>query len=119
MLTLLIGHSLACCTIVKWAQQYQHTIKAALLVAPSDTEAASYPPDTTGFTPMPVFTLPFKSMVIASSNDAYVTLQRATHFATSWGSKLINAGPLGHINAASGIGHWPQGYSFLQQLINP
>jgi len=115
----LIGHSLACCTIVKWAQQYQHTIKAALLVAPSDTEAASYPPGTTGFTPMPVFTLPFKSMVIASSNDAYVTLQRSTHFATSWGSKLINAGPLGHINAASGIGHWPQGYSFLQQLINP
>ena len=115
----LISHSLACCTLVKWAQQYQHTIKAALLVGPSDTEAPSYPPGTTGFTPMPLYKLPFPSMVVASSNDVYVTSDRAKYFAAAWGSKLVNAGPLGHINAASGIGNWPQGYTFLQQLINP
>jgi uncharacterized protein len=116
---MLIGHSLACCTIVKWAQQYNHIIKGALLVAPSDTEAPSYPAGTKGFTPMPLFKLQFPSVVVASSNDEYVTNERATFFADNWGSELINAGALGHINSSSNIGDWPQGYTILQKLINP
>ena len=115
----LIGHSLACCTIVKWAEQYQHTIKAALLVGPSDTEAPSYPPGTTGFTPMPLYKLPFPSVVVASSDDFYVRMERAEFFAANWGSRLVKAGALGHINTASNIGRWPQGYTILQELINP
>ncbi|MEO5683782.1 MAG: alpha/beta fold hydrolase [Chitinophagaceae bacterium] len=115
----LIGHSLACCTIVKWAQQYGHLIKAALLVGPSDTEATSYPPGTTGFTPMPLFKMPFPSVVVASSDDFYVSMERATFFANHWGSQLTNAGPLGHINSSSDIGNWRQGYAILQKLINP
>ena len=50
---ILIGHSLACCTIVRWAEKYKRIIKGALLVGPSDVEAPSYPPGTTGFSPMP------------------------------------------------------------------
>jgi predicted alpha/beta hydrolase family esterase len=115
----LIGHSLACCAIVKWAEQYQHIIKGALLVAPSDTEAPSYPTGTTGFVPMPLFKLPFPSVVIASTNDFYVTLDRAKLFANAWGSKLIEIGTLGHINSSSNLGDWPEGYSILQKLINP
>ncbi|MEP6746114.1 MAG: alpha/beta hydrolase [Bacteroidota bacterium] len=102
---MLIGHSLACCTIVKWAQYYNHIIKGALMVAPSDTEAPSYPPGTTGFTPMPFFKLSFPSVVVASSNDGYVTNERANFFANSWGSELIHAGALGHINSSSNIGN--------------
>jgi len=113
----LIGHSLACCTIVKWAAKYQHRIKGALLVAPSDTEAPSYPPGTTGFTPMPLFKLPFRSIVIASTNDFYASMERAQFFADNWGSKLITVGALGHINSTSNLGNWPQGYTILQQLI--
>jgi predicted alpha/beta hydrolase family esterase len=116
---ILIGHSLACCTIVKWAQQYNRIVKGALLVAPSDTEAPSYPPGTTGFTPVPLFKLPFPSVVVASSNDEYVTIERARFFADNWGSELIEAGALGHINSSSGLGNWPNGYSILQKLINP
>ncbi len=115
----LIGHSLACCTIVKWAERYGHFIKGALLVGPSDTEALSYPPGTTGFTPMPAYRLPFSSIVVASSDDLYVTIERAKFFAGNWGSQWVNAGALGHINTASNIGNWPQGYAILQQLINP
>jgi predicted alpha/beta hydrolase family esterase len=115
---ILIGHSLACCTIVKWAQQFNHIIKGALLAGPSDTEAPSYPPGTTGFTPMPLYKLPFRSIVVASSNDEYVTSERAKFFADKWGSALIEAGALGHINSSSGIGNWPQGYAILQTLIN-
>ena len=37
---ILVGHSLACCTIVRWAEKYKRTIKGALLVGPSDVEAS-------------------------------------------------------------------------------
>ncbi len=114
----LIAHSLACSTVVRWAQRYNHVIKAALLVGPSDTEAPSYPPGTTGFKPMPLFKLPFRSVVIASTDDFYVSKERARFFAEQWGSKLIDVGPLGHINSLSNIGKWPQGYAILQELIN-
>ena len=116
---ILIGHSLACCTIVKWASRYQRIIKGALLVGPSDTEAPGYPPGTTGFTPMPLNKLPFPSIIIASSNDEYVSLERATFFADHWGSKLVNIGPLGHINSASDLGNWPGGYQQLNKLMAP
>lgn len=115
---ILIGHSLACCTIIKWAQHYSRVIKGALLVGPSDTEAPSYPPGTTGFKPMPLFKLPFPSIVVASSNDFYVTMNRAKHFAVSWGSQLIDIGASGHINSDSNLGNWPEGYAILQKLIN-
>jgi len=114
----LVGHSLACCTIAHWARQYNRTIKAALLVGPSDVEAPSYPPGTSGFAPMPLQRLPFKSTVVASSNDQYVTMERALYFARCWGSELIDVGALGHINSASNIGHWAEGYKILQSLLN-
>jgi predicted alpha/beta hydrolase family esterase len=66
---------------------------------------------------MPLYKLPFPSIVVASSNDEYVTLERAKHFADSWGSELINAGNLGHINSSSDLGNWPFGISLLQKLI--
>ncbi|WP_276501466.1 RBBP9/YdeN family alpha/beta hydrolase [Terrimonas pollutisoli] len=114
---ILIGHSLACCTIVRWAEKYQRIIKGALLAGPSDVEAPSYPPGTTGFSPMPVFHMPFPSIVIASSNDEYVTMERAKEFAKNWGSELVNAGELGHINSSSGLGKWPFGLSYLERLV--
>lgn len=114
----LIGHSLACSTIVRWAEKYQHSIKATLLVGPSDTEAPGYPTGTTGFTPMPLSRLPFPSIVVASSDDIYVSMERAHYFAKHWGSELEDVGALGHINAASGIGAWPAGYAILQKLLN-
>jgi predicted alpha/beta hydrolase family esterase len=114
---LLVGHSLACCTIVRWAQQHHRIIKGALLVAPSDVDAPSYPPGTTGFAPMPLYKLSFPSIVVNSSNDEYVSMGRAEYFAGCWGSELVNAGDLGHINSSSGLRNWPFGISQLQKLV--
>lgn len=113
---IIVGHSLACCTVAYWAQQYGRIIKGALLVAPSDTEAESYPTGTTGFTPMPLNKLPFPSITVASSDDFYVSMERAQFFANAWQSKLVNIGDAGHINAASNLGHWEFGLSLLRQL---
>ncbi len=87
--TILVGHSLACTTIAYWANTFGRKIKGTLLVAPSDTEAASYPPGTVGFIPVPLLKLPFPSIVVASTDDFYVSLGRATQFANAWGSELV------------------------------
>ncbi|HTE02082.1 MAG TPA: alpha/beta fold hydrolase [Mucilaginibacter sp.] len=113
---ILVGHSLACSTIAYWAQRYNISIKGALLVGPSDTEADTYPPGTTGFKPVPLIKLPFPSIVVASTNDYYVTFDRATQFADAWGSELVNIGDAGHINVASGYGPWDAGLEFLKKL---
>ena len=65
---------------------------------------------------MPLQSLPFKTIVVASSNDEYVSLPRAEYFATQWGSTFVNIGDKDHINSASGLGDWPEGYKLLQRL---
>jgi hypothetical protein len=112
----LIGHSLGCSTIAHWANRYKRIIKGAFLVAPSDLEAPNYNFPTTGFAPIPLNKLPFKSIVVASSNDIWVSLERATEFANAWGSELINIGDAGHINVSSGFGQWNEGIEFLKKL---
>jgi uncharacterized protein len=113
---ILVGHSLACSTIGYWAREYGEKIWGALLVAPSDTEADSYPPGTTGFKPMPLYKLPFPSIVVSSDDDIYVTPERAREFATAWGSELITLNNAGHINASSGLGDWEYGITLLKKL---
>jgi predicted alpha/beta hydrolase family esterase len=113
---ILVGHSLACCTIAYWSRYFNRKIKGALLVAPSDTEADTYPPGTTGFAPVPLNKFPFPSITVASTNDYYISLDRAQQFANAWGSELITIGEAGHINVASGFGPWPQGLDYLKKL---
>lgn len=113
---ILVGHSLACAAIGFWAAKFQRKIKGALLVAPSDTEAPSYPPGTHGFTPMPLNLLPFRSITVVSTNDFYVAFERATLFAKAWGSEIIDIGNAGHINADAGFGEWDEGLLFLKKL---
>ncbi len=115
----LAGHSLACATIAHYAAKHadaEGRVAAAFLVAPSDVEAPTYPPGSTGFDPMPLRKLPFRSVVVASTDDPYVMLERAELFASSWGSRVIKIANAGHINTASGHGLWPEGEQWLEQL---
>lgn len=113
----LVAHSTACALIAFWAAQTSRKVRGALIVAPSDTEAPSYPKGPTGWTPMPTNLLPFPSIVVASTDDEYVSLQRAQSFATGWGSSFISIGNAGHINSASGLGDWPRGRELLAELM--
>ena len=112
----IVGHSLACATVGFWVKEYNRKIKAALLVAPSDTEAPSYPEGTTGFKPMPLVKLPFPSITVMSSNDKFVSIERARFFANAWGSELVNIGNAGHINGESELGFWEFGLELLDRL---
>lgn len=112
----LIGHSLGCATIAHWAKRTGKTIKGALLVAPSDIEQPVYTFPATGFTPIPKEIIPFKTIVVGSSNDEWVSLERAQYFAKCWGSEFVDIGKAGHINADAGYGEWPFGLDLLKKL---
>lgn len=112
----LIGHSLGVTAIANWAKHYRKKIKGALLVAPSDLEAPKYTFPTEGFKIVPLDEIDFKTIVVASENDEWVTLERAKYFANHWGSKFINIGNAGHINADSGFGKWNAGLEILKTL---
>ena len=112
----LIAHSLGCTAVVQWAKKYGTAIKGAFLVAPSDCEAATYTFDTKGFVPIPLIILPFRSLVVASTNDEYVSVERAQFFADAWGGDLVNVGAKGHINVGAGYGAWNEGLELLKRL---
>jgi predicted alpha/beta hydrolase family esterase len=114
---ILIGHSLGCSTIAHWANLYHKKIKGALLVAPSDIELPRYTFPAKGFTPIPTSKINFRTIVVASTDDEWVSIERAELFATNWGSDFINIGKAGHINAASGYGQWQQGLEILKTLV--
>ncbi len=112
----LVAHSLGCTAVAHWAKRFGTRIKGAFLVAPSDCEAETYNFDTRGFAPIPLEKLPFPSIVIASTDDEYVSLERAAQFAAAWGSDLVNVGAKGHINAGAGFGEWQEGLELLKKL---
>ncbi len=112
----LIAHSLGCCTVAHWAQRYGKKIKGALLVGPSDIEHPVYTFPATGFAPIPLTAIPFPTIVVASENDHWVSMERAALFASSWGSELVSISNAGHINADAGYGEWPKGLEILKQL---
>jgi len=113
---ILIGHSLGCATIVHWAMKFERIIKGAMLVAPSDLESDTYKFPAKGFSPIPREKLNFQTIIVASENDKWVSIERAKYFAECWGSEIINIGNAGHINAESGFGRWPEGLEILKRI---
>ncbi|WP_421705533.1 RBBP9/YdeN family alpha/beta hydrolase [Alloalcanivorax xenomutans] len=117
---ILIAHSLGCVTVAHWArrhgQQWAHRVAGALLVAPADVERDTAPAALRGFAPVPMEPLPFRSILIGSSNDRAASAARAEHFAEEWGSDFELLEGVGHINVASGHHHWDEGRCYLRRL---
>ena len=113
---LVVAHSLGCLAVVHWAAAHSRPIHCALLVAPPDLDAPNAPIEEADFRPVPLATLPFRSVVIASANDPWCDLAVAQHLATQWGSDFLNAGACGHLNTVAGFGPWPLGEELVLQL---
>ena len=116
----LVGHSCGTVTVAHWAAAPNTStskVAAALLVTPGDCDALDALPDIRPLGPMPTDPLPFKSLLVASTNDPHMSLARAEIFAELWGSELHVVGAAGHLNMAAGYGPWPEGEQFLQQSL--
>jgi prephenate dehydrogenase len=115
-----VAHSLGCIAVAHWCQvaaDAVHKIKGALLVAPSDVDGKDSPPQTKDFAPVPRRLLPFPSILVASNNDPFLSVNRARELAHVWGSRLVDIGAAGHINGDSGLADWPEGKRLLRHLI--
>lgn len=118
---ILVAHSLGCVAVAWWAslspQPYGWPVAGALLVAPADVDRAGVAAELEPFAPAPKQALPFPSIVVASTDDPWITVDRAHSLAVDWGSHFVDYGAAGHINAASGLGQWPEGLELLDRVI--
>ncbi len=122
----LVAHSLGCHLVAGWAAASPHygaagnpragPVIAALLVAPPDLTRVDLPPALHSWTGHPLRHLPFPAHLLSSNDDPFCSPQAAERMAAAWGARHTPIGTLGHINSASGLGDWPQGRVWLQQL---
>lgn len=126
----LVGHSLGTSLTMLFALSGDaqgglvSRVAGAFLVAPTDRDLRDMPGSgPQGFGPMILKPLPFPSMVVASSTDDYVSIERARTFARAWGARLVEVGDRGHIGNAAQLGLWPEGLvlfgEFLGSLKGP
>jgi uncharacterized protein len=115
----LVAHSLGCQLVASWAAHSRHTtrVTGAMLVAPPDTEREDMPPNLFNWRPMARRRLPFRSIVVASSDDPYCSPSRAAGLAADWGAERVELGARGHLNADAGLGDWPEGQALLRRLV--
>ncbi|WP_454055951.1 RBBP9/YdeN family alpha/beta hydrolase [Cupriavidus sp. Marseille-Q8015] len=107
----LVAHSFGCLATLRQTALDPVGIAGALLVAPAD-------PDKFGVGALlPTWRLPFPTILIASQDDPWMPQRTAFSWGTLWGSELVDAGLLGHINADSGLDAWPAGIGYLATLL--
>lgn len=97
-----------------WAEFIVSAVRVRLLVAPADPERRAPLVD---FSPVPHHALPYRSVLVASSNDPYCPVRTAGAYARSWGSEFVRLLNAGHINLDAGFGEWPLGLALLQSLV--
>ena len=107
------AHSLGCIATVHLPPEVAARIDAALLVAPADPERRGVLAD---FAPVPYRPLPYRSIVVAGSNDPFCPVRLSGAYARAWGSEFLRLQGAGHINVDSGHGDWPLGLALLQSL---
>lgn len=111
----LVAHSLGCIASTHLPPDVVARVHGALLVAPADPERRAPLVD---FSPVPYQPLPYRSIVVASSNDPYCPVRTAGAYARSWGSEFVRLQNAGHINIEAGFGAWPLGLALLQSLVD-
>ena len=108
---ILVAHSYGCLASVHSIARAGVGVAGALLVAPADPDKFSVA------NLLPATALPCPSIVVASRDDPWMAFGDAAAWAGRWGSRLIDAGALGHINAESGLGDWQAGQCNLHKLV--
>jgi predicted alpha/beta hydrolase family esterase len=88
-------------------------VAGALLVAPPNPVQTNFPPQLHSWSKPVLTQLPFKTTLIASTNDPFCSFSAAEQLAQNWGAACVNIGERGHINAESGLADWPAGRELL------
>jgi predicted alpha/beta hydrolase family esterase len=116
---ILIAHSLGVAATAHAAPLFEKDrVKGAFLVAPPSEEwLRAHPLSFGAFEKHPRDPLPFPSLLVGSRNDPHASYEAVEDLAFAWGSAIKDAGEVGHINAASGHGPWPEGLMSLAAFL--
>ncbi|MCE9596604.1 MAG: alpha/beta hydrolase [Spirochaetia bacterium] len=112
----IVAHSLGCLLVV--SRQVPVQPRGAFLVAPPDPAGPEFPSTAKSFADIAKTQLSFPSLVVASEDDPYASIAFAKASAAAWGSAFVSVGQKGHINGASGLGFWDEGYQLFKQFIS-
>jgi predicted alpha/beta hydrolase family esterase len=118
----IVGHSLGCTLAALWvqrkrsAQKTGQRITGAFLVAPPDPHNPNFPATSPSFRDPVESPLGCPGVIIASTNDPYGSFDFARCFAATLDAGIISVGSLGHINADSNLGEWPEGIRMLKSF---
>lgn len=122
---LLVAHSFGCLASVIAAADRPEKVAGLLLVAPADPQRFSPlglrhcgegPAVESVADCLPDTPLASCSLLVASADDPWMRADDARAWAETWGSRFIDIGRAGHINAESGFGPWPQALELLESL---
>ncbi len=117
----LVAHGLGCVTVAWWAEYeqpaYCDPVIGALLVAPPDVDRPGRDDRLARLGACPRKELPFPSYLVASRNDPYCTYRTALALARDWGSRFADMSEIGHVDAQSNPGDWPEGERLLERLL--
>lgn len=126
---ILVAHSLGCLVVAQWAAAHPGSaMHAALLVAVPDPHGPAFPREAIGFDTLPAALPARRLKMVASHDDPYGSVAHARACARAWQADLVelggNASPpassepqakgFGHLNAASGLGDWPQAWAWVE-----
>jgi uncharacterized protein len=115
---ILVAHSLGCLAVAHWAAQSDRPCFAVLLVAVPDPSGPAFPGAATGFATMPQSLRAYRATVISSDDDPYAKSTYTEKWAAAWAAEHVRLGRRGHINAASGLGDWPDGWAMVNRWRN-
>jgi predicted alpha/beta hydrolase family esterase len=114
---ILVAHSLSCLLVAHWAALSTSAIAGAFLAAVPDPNAPAFPSAANSFRGVPTGVLRFSSVVVASTDDPYGSLEYVQNRAQQWNSRLVKIGAAGHINALSNLGEWLEGKSIMDDFV--
>jgi len=106
-----VAHSLGCHAAT--AAPLRANVRGLFLVAPPDVTRSNFPAEAasfSGLTPAPV-SVP--GLVVYGEDDPYCDPAVSVRLATGWGLPHVSAGPVGHVNSASGLEGWDFGQALL------
>ena len=109
----LVAHSLGCLAAARWTANRRTDILGVFLVAPPDRAGAIFPAAAPTFAAVAEKPLDVPRLMVFSGNDPYCAPDVAARLSNDWAVPAINAGSLGHINSASGLGRWDGGHAML------
>ena len=82
---LLVTHSLGGSTIIEWSEKYSANISGVFIVAVPDVQSVNFPQAVSEYQTPPLEKLPLPSLVLASMDDAYSTVDKTAYFAKTGG----------------------------------